>query len=266
MRAAPKQADDRAPRAVWRFVRDLLEVYWQNEVPLRAAGISYFVFFSFIPILTTLVSLAVMLPFLGIRIDQILPFLTRWLLPDAIHEVQDYLLAFAERANVVSLVSIGVTLWLLVKIAFFFETALDKIWMSEEPRSVRRLLKNAVLGWLALGAIASLGALASGHGFRSVAIEVLGTWLFFLGFNKKLPHRKIALKHSLPGSLIGGTVWYVSKWGFSAYMQRLAKPDQIYAILGVLPLLILWLYFSVYILLFSACLNFAFVRRAQRRM
>jgi YihY family inner membrane protein len=165
----------------------------------------------------------------------------------------------------VSVVSIAVTVWLLIKVVYFFEETLNKIWMSESKRSLPRIMRKAFLGWLVLSTVVSIGAVSSGHGVRSVALELTGTWLFFLGFNKALPDKRIEWKSVFPGSLIAGTAWYASKWGFTAYMQKLAKPEQIYAILGILPLFLLWLYFSIVMLLFSACLNVSLLHQMRRR-
>jgi membrane protein len=212
------------PNRFFQYFTAFLKVYWRNEIPLRAAGISFFVFFSMVPLLTTLVSFVVTLPSWRRGAQQALPYLTRWLLPGAIHEVQEYFHAFAEHAGVISIASIILSMWLLMKIVFFVEETLNKIWMLKPKRSPFRIMKKVFLAGLFLGSFVTMGILVSGTGLKGILVEILGTLSLFLGFNKVLPNRQIEWKQVIPGSVIGGTIWYVSKWGFTFYTQHLAKP------------------------------------------
>jgi membrane protein len=247
-----------------RLIRALIQTYWRNEIPLRAAGISYFIFFSLIPIFTALVSILVVVPASREIVERALPHLARWLLPDAIHEVQDYFHLFAEHASVVSIAGIAVAGWLMVKITFFMERTLNRIWMAESDYSLSRIIGKVLLGVLLLAALASAGFILWGRGLAGTALEWAGACLFFLGFNRVLPDLRIAWRHVAPGAILGGTAWYATKWGFTAYLQHLAKPDQIYAIFGILPLFFLWLFMTVEILLLSACLNSVLYRHFSR--
>jgi membrane protein len=242
-------------RTLVELGRAFLQTYWRNEIPLRAAGISYFVFFSLIPIFAAAVSIAVVVPATRNAVEQALPHLARWLLPDAIHEVQDYFHAFASRASVVSLAGVAVAGWLLVKITFFVEQTLDRIWMAESSYSLFRLIKKVLLNGLLFVTLVVVGLALWSRGFSGTVFEWASACLLFLGFNRTLPDVPIGWRHAAPGALLGGTAWYVTKWGFTVYLQRLAKPDHIYAIFGILPLFFLWLHFTVVILLLSACLN-----------
>jgi uncharacterized BrkB/YihY/UPF0761 family membrane protein len=112
-----------------------------------------------------------------------------------------------------------------------------------------------------MGIAASLAL--PGQGALNVVAEMILTWAVFMGFNRIVPAWNTRAQGSvrwnalLPGSLLCGSVWYISKWGFTVYLRIFAKPDHIAALLGVLPLFLLWLYFSSYMLLLSACLNSA---------
>jgi membrane protein len=245
-----------------RLIRAFLQTYWRNDIPLRAAGISYFIFFSLVPIFTAVVSIIVAVPASRDMVEQALPHLARWLLPDVLHEVQDYFHLFADHAGVFSVAGIAVAAWLLVKITFFMEQTVNRIWMAEYVYSLVRIIKKVLLGVLLLGALASVGFILRGRGLAGAAVEWAGACLFFFGFNRVLPDLPISWKHAAPGAVLGGTAWYVTKWAFTAYLQNLAKPDQIYAIFGVLPLFFLWLHFTVVILLLSACVNSTLYHRS----
>jgi len=242
-------------RRIVEFFRIFALVYWKNEIPLRAAGVSYFVFFSLVPLLTTFAAVVLLLPVLRGEAEQIFLYLTHWLLPDAIQDVQTHIRALAEHATVVSIASLGLTLWLLVKIIFFLEKTQNKIWGFDSPKSPLRLMRKAAFVFTFLIAVVSIGVYVSGNKLESALVEITSTWLFFLGFNMILPAQRRSLASALPGSLVGGLAWYGTKWAFTSYIVLFAKPDKFYAILGILPLVFLWLHFSVVILLLSACFN-----------
>jgi YihY family inner membrane protein len=166
-------------------------------------------------------------------------------------------------AGVAGLIGLLVATWALFKIVFFIEGVLDQIWRSKTRRSPGCTLKKAFFGWLFLAAIVTVGAVSPQHGAQRIAIEFLCTWLFFIGFNKAGPNRRIRWRQALPGSLVGATAWYATKWGFTAYLTRLDQPDHVYAVIGVLPLFLVWLYCTFAILLASACLNFVLSRRPE---
>src|SRR5689334_10791014 len=110
------------------ILRILGREFLRNEIPLRSAGVSYFLFFAMIPIVTTLVSLVVMVPFLKVEAEQVLTHLTTTLLPEAIYDVKAYFVAFTQNARVVCLISVLVSIYLLCKIVFFFEESLNRFW------------------------------------------------------------------------------------------------------------------------------------------
>jgi membrane protein len=252
-----------APRVINRSIfRTLGREFLRNEIPLRSAGISYFLFFALIPIVTTLVSLVLMVPFLKIESDQVLTHFTRKILPEAISDVKAYFIAFAENAPVVSVVGFFVSMYLLAKIVFFFEESLNRFWRLEAKRSpLRVMIKSWLLCVLVILGIAA-GVAIPDQGALNVVAGIIITWALFLGFNRIVPtwqgpHKSVPWTALLPGSLLCGSVWYFSKWGFTVYLRVFAKADNFSALLGVLPLFLLWLYFSTYMLLLSACLNCA---------
>lgn len=247
-------------RGTFRF---LGHEFLKNEIALRSAGVSYFLFFALIPIVTTLISIVVMLPFLKVEAEQVVLHLTEKLVPEAIKDVHGYFVALAQSAGVICLVSTLVALYLLGKIVFFFEESVNHIWRLETKRSLLRVMKKAWL--LYLLAIAGI-AISVGLPIRGVPGFVVGivlTIALFVAFNRIVPAWPLGTQTAfrwwrlLPGSLLCGSIWYVSKWGFSVYLRRFATPDHVTAVLGVLPLFLVWLYFTAYMLLLSAGLNSA---------
>jgi membrane protein len=244
------------PKKFFDFVRRVGRMSLTKEVPLRAAGISYFVFFALIPLLATFASIAVTLQRPGFDFTHALQFLTRWLVPSAITEVEEYFRTLAGHAGRVSVVSLAASAYIIVKLVFWFENSLNAIWSIPPERRVLRMLRKGFWGCLFLMGVVVAGVWLSGRGIVGTLLEMLATWTFFVGFNKILPARRLGWRQVMPGSLLGGTAWYATKWGFTEYLQR-TTPEHVYAILGVLPLFLLWIYCSAFVLLLSACVNAA---------
>ena len=239
------------------FIRAFAVAYWRSEIPVRSAGISYFVFFALLPILTAAISVAIALPFWRSEAERALLLLTQWLLPDAIYEVGENLRTLAQNATGISAIGVGVAIYVLIKVTFYFERSLNAIWRFETGKSALALLKKALK--LALLLIVLLVAIMGTTQMArlSAILEFTGTCLFFVAFNKVVPNGHTSWRQAIPGGVFGGTAWQLTKWGFTTYLQHFAKAEQIYALLGIVPLFLLWLYVSVMILLMSACLNFA---------
>jgi YihY family inner membrane protein len=241
-------------------LKKLGQEFLKDEISLRSAGVSYYLFFSLIPIVTTLVSLVLMLPLLELNAEQILIHLTRKLLPEAIYDVKGYFISFSENAGYVSLVSLVISTYVLSKIIHFFEESLNRFWRLEVKRSVSRVIKKALILYF----LATLGVVISitlrNQDIMNFLVELLVSIIMFLGFNrivpawKKFPHNGVNWKTLLPGSILCGSIWYITKWGFTVYIDRFAKTE-VAAVLGIIPLFLVWLKFSSYLLLLSAILN-----------
>ncbi len=207
-------------------------MYVRNEIPLRAAGISFFTFFSLFPIVTTFVSLLAVLPTGHTETEKAFQFMTQWLLPNAVRGMEEHFKALTDHAAILSVAGVAVTIFVLIKITYFFEGTVNRIWNLEPTRNTVRVLRKALLMCVFLMVVVTIGITVSGFGVGDVIVEVVSTWMFFLYFNKWIPDRPVAWREALPGAVLGGAVWYVTKWGFTLYVQLFAKLDQIYAISG----------------------------------
>lgn len=94
------------------------------------------------------------------------------------------------------------------------------------------------VGWL----IASVGWL----GPLLVAVVVLS-----LTYDM-LPNTSVRFRAAFVGATLAVALWSLAKWGFSIYVQRFVVRGNLYGVLGVIPLFMLWLNLSWLIFLFGA--------------
>jgi membrane protein len=69
---------------------------------------------------------------------------------------------------------------------------------------------------------------------------------------KLLPNTSVRWASAIGGAAVATVLWLVAKWAFGLYVDRLVLKGNLYGVLGVLPLFLLWLYCSWLILLFGA--------------
>lgn len=242
-----------------KLLRIFAQKFVQNEISLRASGISYFLFFALIPMITTLVSLTLIIPFLKSSAEQVLDLLANLLLPQAVMGVKASFMAFTDDAKVICIISAFISVYLLSKIVFFFENSMNLFWSFEQKYSVWRVLKKSLLLYL-LGTL-GIGVFIVLRHWRNIGIEIFIAWLLFWSFNRIVPawpkqyYKDLKWWTLLPGSLVCGSVWYISKWLFTFYFEQFSKMNQLTAVLGTIPLFLLWINLSSYMLLLSGSIN-----------
>ena len=78
---------------------------------------------------------------------------------------------------------------------------------------------------------------------------------FFLYF--VLPNTKVNTRSALWGAFVAALVWSIGKWLFRFYVIQCEPYKEIYGALGLIPLSILWIFITWWIVLFGLQLTFA---------
>jgi membrane protein len=58
------------------------------------------------------------------------------------------------------------------------------------------------------------------------------------------------------GAVVAALVWMIAKWGFKLYVTKFIPYNEIYGVLGLIPLGVFWIYISWYIVLFGLQLTY----------
>lgn len=158
-------------------------------------------------------------------------------------------------------------IWTAVGLLSSLERSLNRIFGAARSRSVaRRLLlywSVLTLGPITLAAASYLGQkaidmfkLASGLPWLLVAVGWAGpivvAVLVLAALYKLLPNTSVRWVSAIGGAAVATVLWLTAKWAFGLYVDRLVLNGNLYGVLGVLPLFLLWLYYSWLILLFGA--------------
>jgi membrane protein len=86
-------------------------------------------------------------------------------------------------------------------------------------------------------------------------------WIMFTLFYQFIPNTKVRFRAALVGALASGTVWHVNNLFGFLYVSRVVSNSRVYGSLGLVPVFMLGVYFSWYVLLFGAQIAYAFQNR-----
>ena len=95
--------------------------------------------------------------------------------------------------------------------------------------------------------------------FRVLPFLVLS--LAFTVFYQLMPNTQVQWRAALAGGVVGGTLWLINNKLSVLYVSKAITYSKIYGSLGIIPLLLIGMYFSWLILLFGAQVAYAFQNR-----
>lgn len=250
----------------------LFRALYDSDMTVRAASTAYTFVFSLVPLLTT--SLAFFTAFAGEQYQKKLQsMLLTYLLPGAVDGVQQYIDQFTSRAATMGTVSSLVFFVTILLLFRSLEDTFNRIWKSERSRTWGERLQVLALFFI-VGALAATAMITASHEASVLGEEIakfdlgglqptlaqlglqatglLTAWVFFVLVNKVLPKTRVQWVPALVGGVMAGTLWQLTKSGFTWYIQDVASYGHIYGAVGTIPIFFLWIYLSMLIMLLSA--------------
>ncbi|WP_435183079.1 YhjD/YihY/BrkB family envelope integrity protein [Halobellus sp. EA9] len=238
--------------------RSVVATVREREVTFLAAGISYYVLVSLVPILTLAVVAATVLGGADLA-AQVQSIAQRYLLPTGSELVTDALADGTGRGTV-SALSLAVTVWGALKLFRGVDVAFARIYGYPTSPLLRQLSDGLVtlvtLGVATVGValVAALVAVAD-----LPLVDVLGP-LVLLGFLAAafvplyavIPDVRVPVRQAFPGALVAAVGWAVLSAAFGLYAQATSG---VAGALGGLLLLVTWFYLSGLLVLTGAAVN-----------
>jgi len=261
-------------RILYRTVTSFLD----NDLIISAAAIAYFGMLVLLP--TLLLALSLTQQFFGPSFSHEVLRLVRAFLPGSYEFVRRNIEAMSEVSPGILVTSFLVLLWAGSWIFTVIERAMCRIW-GTHPRAFLhgRLLTIgmiAAIGVLLMGSVLFTSGMIAvqaaaerwpmrpippvaklGSILWQVVLGVLGLLLTIslLGLVYRfMPNTKIQVIEVLPGAIIAGVLWEVSKYTF-AWTIPYFHYDLLYGSIGAVVALLTWSYLSSLIMLFGAQLT-----------
>lgn len=245
------------------------------DIPLHAANAGFFIILSIFPALVLILSL---LRYTGLQVSGLVEVLST-LIPGALMPTVEELVLSTYENSSGTLVGISAltALWSASKGVYGLLTGLNRVYGVAEDRGwlhtrlISVLYTFVFLGVLLLTLVAHVfGAailkllpvarsplvrfLTKALGFRWIVLLLIQTLVFMLMF-AFLPNGRNKLRDTVPGALLSSLGWLVFSDLFSVYVDRFAGLSNIYGSVYTVALAMLWLYFCLGIIFFSAALN-----------
>ena len=238
--------------------RSVVDAVRDHDVTFLAAGISYYVLVSLVPLFTLAIVLATALggAEFAARVQSIA---SAYLLPTGSELVSD---ALENRAGqgALSVVSLTVTVWGALKLFRGVDVAFARIYGYPVSPIVKQLSDGVV-------ALATLGAAVVGVAVATAVVAVvdlpfvnvvgsllLVTFLIvaFLPLYAVIPDVSVSLRGALPGAILAAVGWATLSAGFGVYARSVTG---VAGALGGVLLLVTWFYVSGILVLTGAALN-----------
>jgi membrane protein len=200
-------------------------------------------------------------------------------------EVLNQIISFSDsllkqtQGGVIAGIGLLVLFWSVLKILGHIEMALNDIWGIKENRSWGRKFSD----YLSIMLISPILVIMSGSVTVFITTQVehitqrvalLGVfspliffllkftpyvliWALFTILYIIMPNTKVNFKAGLLGGVVAGTLYQIAQWAYISFQIGAAKYNAIYGSFAALPLFLMWLQISWWIVLFGAELSFA---------
>ena len=169
----------------------------------------------------------------------------------------------------IALFSAVIIIWAALALLSTTEKAFNNIWHVGRGRNILHRIINywalLTLGPLLLG----LGIYASTRFailtqlqetvMTNIAPDIMSfliATISFLFLYFVLPNTRVQVKAALWGASVAAFVWTLAKLMFGMYVTKFIPYSQVYGVMGLIPLGVLWIYISWLIVLFGLQLTF----------
>ncbi len=196
--------------------------------------------------------------------------------PNARLEVTQKIQSFIENIDAGTLGTVATVLLVFVGIRLFMtiEQAFNDIWGVHKGRTIWRkityywttitlgplllLLAFYLTGKAEFSTLITRFGIGAQYGkflYHIGAYVVL--WLGFALMYALVPNTRVRPHAALIGGIVGGTLWQLNSMLSALYLSKVVTYSKIYGTMGIIPVLLVGLYFSWLIVLFGAQVSFA---------
>ncbi len=246
---------------------------------LRASALTFYSLLSLVPAAALAFGIAK-----GFGFERLLE---RRLLEDfqAQQEVVLKVIAFAQsflentRGGLIAGIGVVVLLWTLLKVLSNIEQAFNTIWEVHQNRTLVRKFSD----YLSIMFIGPLLIIVSSSATVFITtritdlvsnidmIDSLSQWIFttlkmipygliwalFTLVYMVMPNTRVRFSAGLTAGIIAGTTYQLAQWFYIAFQVGAARYNAIYGSFAALPLFLIWLQISWFIVLFGAEISYA---------
>ena len=247
----------------------------------RAASLTFNTLLSIVPVVAILFGVAK-----GFGFESMLRReLTQKFPGESQQEVLKKVFEFAEslleatKGGVLAGIGLIILFWSVINVLSHIEAALNDIWEIKESRTWGRKFSD----YLAIMLLSPLFIILSSSATVFITtqitaltsqIKLLGiispliffslklmpyvlVWILFTIIYVLMPNTRVKLKTGFIAGIVAGTIFQLVQWGYISFQIGVARYGAIYGSFAALPLFLIWVNISWWVVLFGAELSFA---------
>jgi len=259
-------------RQLGRFLAHLFRRFNQDRCLQIASSLTFTTLLALVPLVTVMLTLLSVFPAFSGLGEEIHAFLLANMLPEKAGKVvSGYIEQFTGRAGRLTAFDtafLAVTAFMMM---FTIEHAFNSIWRVSRPRPVaQRILvywSALTLGPVLIGASLSITSYLVGASLGLTRDTPLAgtailwlvpfvlTWAAFTLLYYVVPNRAVKPRHALVGGLVAAFVFEIMKRSFASYVAQFPTYALVYGAFAVIPIFLLWIYFSWVVIVIGALIT-----------
>jgi membrane protein len=265
---------------VIQLISRTLEGSGHHDATQRAAGVAYYAVLSIFPLLLGLIAVfGFLLPSLKLQ-DELLNFVGNNL-PGAYDILSQNIVSIVKLRGAVGVLSIVILFWSASAMFSAISLAINRAWdisrhrpfFIRKARELGMVLSTGILFMLSLGASAIISILRRvfdipvtkliivDAGGRLVAFLLI--LVVFLLLYKFIPNTRTLWRYVWPGALLAAILFEIARTLFIFFLENFANYQLIYGSITSIVILLVWIYYSAFILILGAEFTFQYGRMRQ---
>ncbi len=250
--------------------------FGEDKCRLHASALSLFTLLSIVPVVAMAFGIAK-----GFGFEELLERQILEQLPEQ-QAILQQVMGFAKsllantKGGVVAGIGIVVLFWSVIKVIGYIEESFNHIWRVKKARTMARKFSD-YLSLMLIGPVlmivsgsatvfirTQLNAFGPGSGIplseaiSSLALFLMGLvplgslWLLFSFLYLFIPNTKVSISSGALAGIVAGTIYYLVQLAYVGLQVGVARYNAIYGSFAALPLFLVWLQLSWFIVLFGA--------------
>ena len=261
----------RQVRIGYLIIKDL----FSGSLHVRSATLTYRTLLSIIPFLALMFVIAKVMGLQHSLLTDLIP---------TVNQVQEESLAkvvvYIEQTNVKALGIVGLVflLWMSLNLLLEISDAFNEIWGVRRQRNfmVRIgislviiifipffLISATMVNAFLASNVEAVPLLQGPYRIAMVLVQYLVTGLAFGVLYTLVPNTRVRFVPAFFSGLAAGIVWHITQWIFIEFQVGVSRYNAIYGTFASLPLFLMWIYTSWFIIL-TGC-EFAFATQNERQ-
>jgi membrane protein len=257
----------RALQLIYLTAEELGAIYAAH----RAAGVAYYALLSVFPLILGLIAILGFFLGSGNLQDQLLNFVSSSL-PGATDILKQNIISVIKLRGTLGVLSVIGLLWSASVMFSAISLAINRVWnirqvhpfFIRKARDLGMVLGIGLLFVLSLGASAVISIVPAvdmilvNLGSRLVAFLLM--LAVFLLLYKLVPNTRTYWRYIWPGALLAAVLFEIARSLFVFYLENFANYQLIYGSIASIIILLVWTYYSAFIMILGAEFTFQYGR------